>query len=550
MRSALSIVALGLTPVLFGGCALIRGLGDFSFADETMPVPSTTEEEKEVASEPSEAGVVEGCLTNRDCNAFATLGGAAVADAASPAICVKATHTCAALLSADCSRYVGDPSNDDAIVLGAVLSEGDGKPNHALEAAAFLAAEEINSANGAGGLPPTSADGTARPLVVVGCNVSSDTLAATRHLASDLHVAAIVGPTSGEAVVDVTQQVTAKSGTLLMTPTSAVSAITNLADDGLTWRTIPSDAQRAKLVIEQMNELETLLRSTRSLTTVKLGVVVSTDASGTSARDAITGKLILNGRFITDAANEANVSLDAHQPGDTDSLSAIATKYAVTFKPDIVFITAAQQIVDFIVPLEKALTAARAVYRPYYVITDAAKTDELIATIAGSAVPSDTRRRIRGVGTKPDTSSAPVLAEFTTAFEARYGLALPSSTTAAAALSYDAMYAIAYAIAATPDQPLSGKSVAQGLRTLGVGDAAAVGAKDARNVVNQLVSHKSVSLRGTFASMSWDYSGDIQAGTLDVWCIGTKDGAPAFGSSGLTMDVQTQVVGGAYVQCQ
>lgn len=550
MRIALFVIGFGTAPLLLGGCALIRGLGDYSFADESNAPPSENQDSNAPASNPDSGAPARGCQTNSDCIASTALATPALDGAANPSVCVKETHSCASLLSAECPRFAGDPSADNAIILGAILSDGDGSPRDALEEAAFLAADEIDSANGAGGLPPTGSDGLPRPLVVVGCNASANVVATTGHLVDDLHVPAIIGPTSGEAVVDATQQMTVKGGTLVMTPTSPVTAISNLADDGLTWRGIPSDAQRAKLVIEQMNELETLLRTTRSLTSVKLGVVAPTDASGASARDAISGTLILNGRFITDAINAANVSVDTHQVGDTAALSAIATKYAVTFKPDIVFITAKEQILDFIVPFEKAMTTARVVNRPYYVITDAAKTEELVSIISSSAVPADTRRRIRGVGIKPDTSSASVLANFSAAFAARYGAEPLGSLVPSAAVSYDMMYAVAYAIAATPDVPTTGKSIAQGLRTLGVGDPASVGPGDARSVVSQLSNRKSVSLRGTFATMSWDYSGDIAAGTLDVWCVGTKDGAPVFGSSGLTMDVQTQVIGGAYVQCQ
>jgi len=374
-------------------------------------------------------------------------------------------------------------------------------------------------------------------------------MAAARHLVDDLRVPAIVGPTTGEHVVDVTQQISAKGGTLLMTPTSVVSAISDLADEGLTWRTIPSDAQRAKLVIEEMKELETLLRTTRGLDTVKLAIVHATDAAGASAHDAIRGKLILNGRFITDAANEANVSVDAHEAGNTAMLASIATKYAVGFKPDIVFITAPEQITGLLVPLEQALTAARALERPYYVVTEAAKTKALLDVMRSNDVPPDTRRRVRGVGMKPEATSASVLAEFEAAFAARYeGMPLPM--TAAASLSYDATYAIAYALATAPDEVPSGAVVAQGLRALGVGDPVAVGPKGTRAAFQQLAKRKSVSLRGTFSKMQWDPSGDLTAGTVEIWCVGTKDGAPWFGSSGLTMDVNTQVVGGAFVQCQ
>lgn len=461
---------------------------------------------------------------------------------------MKSTGQCAPLLTADCPLVYGDYHDDHAILLGTLLGKRAGEATFpALEASAFLAAEEINSAAAGGGLPPPTSHGAVRPLVIIGCNSSINVLTAARHLIDDLHVPAIVGPTAGEDVVDVTQQISAKAGTLIMTPTSQASSISNLADNDLTWRDIPSDSQRAKLVIDQMAALERLLRATRGLTTVKLGIVHRTDALGLSARDSIGGKLIINGLFINDAANAGNVSLDSYPPGDASSLSTIAAKYAQTFRPDILFITAPEQVASFLVPLEQALTASRVVDRPYYVCTDAAKTQAFLDAVAAATLPADVRRRVRGIGVRPDVGSAAALESFGAAFTARYGHPPSALMTSSA---YDALYAIAYAIAATPDMAVTGASVAHGLRALGVGDAVAVGAKDAGRILMNLAAGRSISLRGTFGPLQWDPSGDIAGGTVEVWCIGTAAGAPAFGSSGLTMDVQTQVIGGAFVQCQ
>lgn len=543
MRHVLFVSVVGSVLGGSAGCAALHGLDEYTTAD-TLPPDAAIAADGGAPQPVTESGTPEiGCRSNRDCTDRTTSSAApADGDAGGPVVCVKATGACVTLVTPDCPRVVGDYADDDAILVGTLVS--DAEPG-ALEQAAVLAAEEINAAGG--GLPPTVADGRARPLVVVGCNAGGDVLRAARHLVEALHVPAIVGPASAEAVVDVTQQVSAKGGTAIMTPTSLASTIANLADGDLTWRAIPSDAQRAKLVIEQLEDLETVLRTTRSLTSVKLAIVHPTNTIGLSARDAIRGKLILNGRFIDDAANAASVSIDAYQAGDAASEHAIATKYAVTFKPDMVFITAAEQVANVIVPLEQALTAARVVERPYYVLTDASKTRGLLDAVASTELPPDIRRRIRGVGVKPEAGSVPVLDAFRAAFATRYG-SPPSGPEAAA--SYDAMYAFAYAIAATSATPLSGASVAHGLRTLEVGGAANVGAAGVTPNLHDLSAGRSVSLRGTFGLMHWDASGDIKGGTVEVWCVGTLAGAPAFGSSGLTMDVQTQVVGGAFVQCQ
>lgn len=548
MRTFLFLVALACTSAASTGCAFIHHLDDYTTADPKADEPGSTGGPDAPSGGGDGGGGVVGpaCRTNADCVTMKTFGrslGGVASGTPVPGVCVASTGHCAELLSAECPRVYGDPSNDDAILVGTILRGND----DSLEKAAALAAEEIDANASGAGLPPKAPGGAPRPIVLVACDAGPSARAAARHLAGDLHVSAIVGPLSGEDVIDVTQQVTVKDDTLVITPTSLASAISELADSDLTWRTIPSDDQRAKLVIEQMNELENVLRTTRGTTTVKLGIVHRTDTLGTSVTDSIRGKLIINGKFITDAANAANVSIDPYEVGNTSLESAIATKYATTFKPDIVFVTAPELVDDLVVPLESALTASRAIYHPYYVFTDASKGKALLDAVGAGKLPVDIKRRVRGIGVKPDAPSTPVLEAFAAAYAARYG-APPATSSAAAA--YDATYAVAYAIAAERDATISGAAVAHGLRLLGVGDAASVGAADARRTMQSLSNGKSISLRGTFGSLRWDSNGDIAGGTIEVWCVGGGSGAPAFGSSGVTMDVQTQVVGGAFVQCQ
>lgn len=515
MRRLLFILAFPIVAAA-GGCANIYGLGDYTTGDP--PAPASGSGDAPAADlgsgHPASADVQPACKTSADCG--------------SGAVCVRPNGRCAPLASAECPRTFGDPTKDGAVVVGAIVDEP-------LEQAVALAVEEIADAAGP------------RPLVLVACDPTR-AVGAAHHLVDDLRVPAIVGPIAAEDVLDVTQQVSAKGGTLVMTPSSLASAISNLADDDLTWRAVPSDAQRANLVIQQMSALEDVLRTTRSLTTVKLGIVHRTDALGTSARDAISGKLIINGRFINDAANAANVSIDAYATAaDESAQAAIVTRYASAFKPDMIFVTAPEQVGSVLVPLEQALTAARAVNRPYWVLSEAAKTKALLDAVGTPGMPADLRRRIRGIGATSDPQSAPVFAAFKSRFAAKYGAAPPSVATAAA---YDATWAVAYALAATSNGAPSGASVARGLRALGVGGAMTVGPTDAAQGMQSVATGKSVSLRGTNTLLQWDAKGDIAGGTVEAWCIGAAGGAPAFGSSGLTMDVQTQVVGGAFVQCQ
>lgn len=513
---------------LMTGCADLYGLDDYT-TRHAAPTSPTVEESTASHLAPGRGVVTRGspahCSTSAECNTLVS------AREPVPSTCVKGT--CQPLVSAACPRVVGAYTNDDAVLIGTILDD-------ALERAAVLAAREI------GTLPARAPGEPERPLVVVSCDASQGVLAAGAHLVDRLQVRAVVGPMEEEDVVELTQQIAVKSKTLLVTPASHASSLSNLADEGLTWRMVPSDAQRAGLLIAQMSALEDVLESTRGLTAIKLGVIHRTDTMGVSMREALSGKLVINGRFIDDAANVGYVSTDAYDRADAAAaLSAIVTRYADSFRPDLVYLTAPEQIEGVLAPLERALAAARVVNRPYYMIAEPAKTQALLDTVAAPDMPVDLKRRIRGIAATSDTGSSGVRAGFEARFLAAYE-AKPQQFAQGAA--YDAMYAVAFAAAAAPK--MTGPAVAAALRNLGVGAAVAVGPEEAPVAMSNLVQGKSVSLRGVNTLLRWDAKGDISGGTVEAFCIGTASGTPAFGSSGLTMDVETQVIGGAFVQCQ
>lgn len=528
VRTALTFAVLSVASA---GCALAYRLDDYSIEEPNKG--SALAPDARDGAVPEQDAPSTACTSNAECVEVARREGRDEA-----VVCVRSKGTCAALRSGDCPTITGDFKDEDAVVVGALLHD-DRDPS--LERAGLLAADEIDAV----GLPARAESGRARPLVVVSCDARGDVVRAARHLAEDLGVVAIVGPVADDDAVRVTQQVTSRAGTLVLSPSAAASSLSELSDNGLTFRNVPSDAQRAKLVIDQLNELETLLRSTRSLTSVKFALPHASDVGGQSVRDSIATKLLLNGRFLNDAFNASFVSVDAYgAPGDA-AQKALVTKYADVFKPDLVMVTAEDQIQNLVIPLEKALTAARATVRPYYVAVGAARTRALLDAIQSGELPADIKRRIRGVGAKPDTDSEPVIAAFVAAYTAKHGA--PSAPTSIAP-AYDAVYAIAAAVSATPKLAPTGASVAEGLRRIGVGQPMGVGAGEVEAVLRGAASGD-LSLRGTLSPMRWDPNGDILGGTLEVWCIGGTTSS-TFGGSGRAMDVQSQVIGGRFVQCQ
>jgi hypothetical protein len=502
------------------------------------------------------------CQTNQECSDDLSAG--AVGEGGSGALAVAAAciHKpyghCVNLLSEDCHTITGDYLNDRAIFIGSLfqLKGSAAATNLNRQQAAALGVEQINKP--AGGIPIGSTSANARPLVMVSCDASTDLLRAAKHLVTELQVPAIVGPNTSQDTLDVSTKVTVPGGTVVMSPSGVASSIADLSDDDLTWLMVPSDVQRAPLMIDQINELETQITDADpTKKTVKLGVVYRDDALGQGTRAALSG-LTFNGKSLTDPVNQnAAVQIDPYN-GDPNNgadadQKAIVNKYTKTFLPDIIVLAGtAEAILKVMTPIEMAWPATTP--PPQYVVIDSTKGPELLAAVAGNDL---LRARVRGTGitSGPPISGAPAantpadtFLQFQLDYAARYNGA--AATTAGMGPSHDAAYAIGLALAATRTEDVTGASVAQGLRKLAGGPTTLeLNSANVLTAMKKLGAGEKISAVGTFGMLDWDANGAVKGGTLEIWCIGSAAAKPVYGSSGLTYDILTKKRLGEYKPC-
>ena len=525
-----------------GGTASTPAGGEGGAPDVPMGDCTTNQECTDRASAAAPASAGSGGTGGGAGSGGAGSGGAGSGVVA--AVCVKqGLSHCVSLLSDDCNQITGDYLNNDAIILGSLFSTKGttAATNLPRQHSAELAIEQINAA---GGVPHGTTSSNARPLVMVSCDESTNLVRAAGHLVNDLQVPAIVGPNTSQDTLDVSTKVTVPGGTVVMSPTGVASSIAALTDNDLTWLMVPSDVQRAPLMISQINTLEQSLKTARSKSIIKLGVVFRNDALGIGTRTSLND-LMLNGKPLADALNLGqNVQIDPYNSADTDE-QAMITKY-VSFAPDIIVLAGtAEAITKVMVPLEAAWTAPD---RPNYVLIDSTKVPELLAATTNS---DNLRMRIRGTGITPGPAGKNTPGETFNGFQVDYGVRFTASATISGmGPSHDAAYAIGLALAATSDQPVSGKSVAAGLRKLAGGST--VLEATGTNVLaafQKLVAGQSIAEVGTFGMLDWDSNGAVKGGTLEMWCVGGPTTKPVYASSGLMFDVKSQQQSGAYVQC-
>jgi len=501
------------------------------------------------AGEGGEAGANNGapvgdCMTNQECTdrfSDEAMGEAGGAGNVVPGACVKKPIPhCVKLLSEDCDGITGDYTNDRAIFLGSLFSTKGttATTNLPRQQSAALAIEQINAV---GGVPDGSTSANPRPLVMVSCDESTNLVRAANHLVIDLHVPAIVGPNTSQDTLDVSTKVTVQGGTVVMSPTGVASSIASLSDNDLTWLMVPSDVQRAPLMINQIGVLETALKDAQPAKQyVNLGVVFRNDALGIGTRTALNS-LKINGQPLTNAINLNNhVQID---PYNTDAdRKAIVSKY-LTFLPDIIVLAGTAEAIEVMVGLEADWPAD--VARPSYVLIDSTKVPELLAAVTKYG--HDLQQRVRGTGITPGPESVDTNEAFRVDYNVRYGV---QATISGMGPAHDAAYAIGLALAATRNEEVSGASVAQGLRKLAGGATKLT--TTSTNVLpafQKLSAGEKITAIGTFGMLDWDENGAVRGGTLEMWCIGGTPAKPAYASSGLLFDLQTQTTSGTYTPC-
>jgi ABC-type branched-subunit amino acid transport system substrate-binding protein len=509
-----------LASLLTLSCNSVIGLSDLEVTTETV-VP---EEEGE-------------CTTNVECTEKLSAnsdGGVTV-----PAVCIGEPKHCVSLVNEDCTTVTGDYEDDEIILIGSLFSTtgAQAATNLARQQSAALAVEQINELGGV----PSNGDERVRKLVLVSCDESVDLARATSHLVHDLEVPAIVGPNTSADTLKISSDFTIESKTLVMTPTGVASSIAALDDDNLTFQMVPTDVQRAVLMISQLNALEQEIRSTTGKDKVKLGIVYRDDALGIGTRTALND-LTFNSKPLADSVNfQNNVQISPYNPTKPDQAALVASY--VEFAPDIIVLAGtAEAVSQVLVPLEAAWTAP---HRPLYVGIDSVKVPELLTAATGN---DDLRRRVRGTGITPSPESKPAF----DAFKIDYGTRFPGSSTTISGMgpSYDAVFAIAFGIAANRTKLVTGPNIVDGFARLVGGDMQiAVGATKVLDAFRELDAGRNLSAIGTFTRLEWNEFGAVMGATLEMWCIGSSGGKTAYQSSGLTFGIRDGISYGTYAEC-
>jgi ABC-type branched-subunit amino acid transport system substrate-binding protein len=477
------------------------------------------------------------CDTSAECEAL-TPG--------QPSICRSDTKTCAQLTTEDCAEVFGDYAADGAVVFGFLgpLVGDDKSTGEPIRDGSKLALNEI--ATNVSGLPALDG-GTPRPVAMVYCHdldaPMDDPYRAAKHLVNDVGVQAILGPAFSGVTIGTATNVTIPAKVLTISASATSPSITDLADNGLVWRTCPSDALQAIPLAELVPQIETQIRTEQMLMAsdqIRLAMTVKGDAYGTGLAEVVTPKLLFNGGKSA-VANGENFKPIGYDDPSTNPMVDYTTVIAdvIALKPHIILLFGTTETASVLFDgIEAAWgNIAPPIPRPYYLVPDGGKVQEMLNKIADS---DDRRKRVRG--TVPG-----VAGELYNSFKLRFQSFIKKDPLAYAETGYDAAYLLAYAAVAAKDKPLTGPNLADGLKHMIKGTGVNAGPTDINKAFQTIDSAGEIDYTGASGPLNFDTATGEAKADIDIWCVGRNgSGDPVFLSSGQKYDAALDKVVGTY----
>ena len=357
-----------------------------------------------------------------------------------------------------------------------------------------LAIEEINRAGGVLGTK----------ISVVSCDDGTDAdqaERAARHLAEVAGAKSIIGAGASGTTIEAFNRVAKDSRVLMTSPSATSPAITSLPDNGLLWRTAPSDSVQGLAIAEYV-----MSRNLR-----KVAIVGRNDAHGNGIATAIQQRLCSSPSF-TCSVDTLISRLYSDIPGPLQSEDqAKALADVIAFLPDAVILVA-------FVPDGVGFMNLASGSGLRFILTDGTRDTALLGTNPNQPRVTDEAILCNLVGTNPASPSGELYNGFAANYQASFG-ALPA---AFAAQSYDAAYLSALAYAAArgaghvhPDGP----ALAEGLTRLSSGNQIDVGVQGLATALTVLSggTQSTVDVVGVSGPLDFDATTGEAPSRLEMW---------------------------------
>ncbi len=429
-------------------------------------------------------------------------------------VCKRAGSGCVPWQIDGCPAITGKWRDPNAIVVGSLLplhlkqklGSIESPYSKRLLRAIDLASEEIDT-----GAPQGFFVGgtSGRPIAVLHCDSRGDPDEAK---AMFTHLTDVVG---ASAVIVGWDEDMANVAALAAEKKTAVvcsDCLAPIPPDARVWRILPPLAGDAALVSSRVLELEAQIKA-QTPGDIRVAVLVDGAPAQRHFLDELPKVLAFNG---VDVLGNGARYLPIRTPDPrTDFVDYDGTASQIAaFAPHIVIAAMASDFPTYhLSRIEGAL--APSAPRPYYVLTqisyDAAPFQQVLA---------DDALRARVSGTHPFLTDArrQNLARYESSYRASYKEAANGNSS-----GYEALYALALAIAARTGQPLlDGPTISAGFPSLVSGPTFDLGPGPALNTAISALRNGPIDIRGIYTDLDWNTATGEIASDMGLFCFGKE----------------------------
>jgi tRNA A-37 threonylcarbamoyl transferase component Bud32 len=477
------------------------------------------------------------CTTNKGCTE--KNGGKA-------SVCNQGSGACVVLEEAGCKILAepGEVESEKTIWIGAMFPLTGPRANHGIEAMRAVDLGRRDFAQIAKGI--SRASGT-QPLAVLSCDDADGGEASARHLVA-AGVPAVIGFSLSQEVIDLANEIFLPAHVMMVPAHNASPLITKIlqpkGEPRLIFRTSASSVQQiVPLALLVSQELEPSLRA-RGLAdndTIRIAFARPKTTIGLGFEDAIFGTLKFNKKSVLEngkAFRGIPIPDPTTNPVTQDYASAVDS--VLEMRPHIVIYLGEDEVTGaFIEPIEARWPKGEPL-RPFYLSPNSfGGNPKLLGWLAKQP---DLRRRFFHAAVP---ASSPANVRFT----GRYNETFPEKVTEdlSPAPPYDALYLVAYALAATDELSGGGPAVARSIaRLVPPGTPIEIGPSQILDAFAVLQKGGNLDLTGAGSPLDFDLATGESLLNYTIECIGTgAPGGPAVvADTGLTFSASTKQLTG------
>jgi ABC-type branched-subunit amino acid transport system substrate-binding protein len=298
-------------------------------------------------------------------------------------------------------------------------------------------------------------------------------------------VSAIIGPAGSARVIHLARTYLPDHPVLVVSPSASSSEISDLEDDGLVWRTMPSDAQQTRIAADYIfNKL-----GKRSV-----GILYSQDAYGKGLRSGF--KNYFQGKIVSEVSFSPLVDMNTFD--FTEKMDELFKN-----KPEAIFFAAGGTDVGIISTKISGRHHVTKRYKPVFFGVDATKSNYLIE--------SGNKKITEGMfGTDLKSSSSPEFRDKYYRMYNRYPVLSDSER------AYDIVYILSLAMEKAKSDHY--RDIKNELRSITEGGEK-VGPQDYAEAREKLRMNKDLHYEGVSGKITFDENGDLSTGVFEIWKI-------------------------------